>query len=93
MTRDRLKEVVIGGGKNQFLPFSKGFNPELTGQVIGSGKNQFLPLSKRLETGLRREVMGSGKNQFLPLEILGSYGEWQEPVLATFKASRDRAET
>ena len=51
---------------------------------MGSGKNQFLPLSKRLETVLRREVMGSGKNQFLPLEVLGSYGEWQELVLATF---------
>ena len=49
-----------------------------------SGKNQFLPFSKRLETVLRRVVMGSGKNQFLPLEVLGSYWEWQELVLATF---------
>ena len=62
-------------------------------EVIWSGNNQFLPFSKRVDTLLKREVMGSGKNQFLPLEVLGSYWEWQEPVLATFKASRDSAET
>ena len=37
-----------------------------------------------LETGIKWEVMVSGKNQFLPLEVLGSYWEWQELVLATF---------
>ena len=32
--------------------------------------------------------MGNGKNWFLPLEVVGSYWEWQEPVLATRCVSR-----
>ena len=51
----------------------------LKGDVMGSGKNWFLPLFL-----IRCVSVSSGKNWFLPLEVLGSYGEWQELVLATW---------
>ena len=45
---------------------------------------------------LKELGMGSGKNRFLPFESVStqaervSYGEWQEPVLATLKTCRHR---
>ena len=57
MTRDRLREEVIGSGKNRFLPL-KATRDRLKEEVIGSGKNRFLPLqsdSRQAERGSYRE--------------------------------------
>ena len=67
-----LRCLVMGSGKNQFLPFQKRLETVLRREVLRSGKNWFLPFEKeeRSQEGLNNHIIGTGKNQFLPLCFL-----------------------